>query len=251
MNLSDERKALEEYVDVIDVTEITEYDEETVRVVSEFLEGAARLVTEEWEWTAEGEHLWNVPSHFFWKLWRAAKEKLREFGFHPRPEMEGDQKVWILYFHVEDFLRHPLEDMREIDWDLDGSTFASQGDPIHHLREVLPNLDVCPFASEVQETSAGREFPFNDAQKAEILNILEGMHFWVVSEWRWKANGQSLWNYPSESCLRLWETAPELLRQSGFYVFSKGEGNEKTCILYFNITDTLRKYVLSVTAEAF
>ena len=41
MNLSDERLALEEYVEVIDVTEITGYDEETLRVVSDFLDGAA------------------------------------------------------------------------------------------------------------------------------------------------------------------------------------------------------------------
>lgn len=229
MDMSDERNALEEYVEVIDVTEITEYDDESLSVLSEFLDGAARLVTAEWEWTAEGERLWNVPSVFFWDLWHAAKEKLRAFGFHPRPEMKGDKKVWILYFHVEEFLNHPLEAVREIDWDLDGSTFAS----------------------EVQETSTGLDFPFNDAEQATILEILESMPFLVVSEWRWKANGQSLWNYPSESCLRLWQIAPEMLRQSGFQVFSKCEGDEKTCILYFNITDKFRKYVSSVTAEAF
>lgn len=163
MNLSDEHEVLSEYVEIIDVIEITEYDDETLRAVSAFLEGASRLVTEEWEWTEEGEHLWNVPSNFFWKLWHTAKEKLRELGFHPRPEMEGDQKVWILYFRVEDFLRYALEDMQEIDWDLDGSTFAS----------------------EVQETSAGRDFRFNDDQKATILKILEDFDSFVVSEWRW------------------------------------------------------------------
>ena len=242
MDMSDERKAFEKYVEVIDVTEITEYDEESLGVLLEFLNGASRLVAGEWEWTAEGERLWNMPSVFFWKLWRAAKEKVRAFGFHPRPDMKGDEKVWFLYFHVEEFFSLSVEDVREIDWDLDGSTFASQGDPIHHHREALP------FASEVQEPSARRDFPFNDAQKARILNILEDMHFLVVSEWRWKANGQSLWNYPSESCLRLWEMAPELLRERDFYVFSKCEGDEKTCILYFNISDTFRKYVLSGTS---
>ena len=250
MNLSDERKALEEYVEVIDVTEITKYDEETLRVVSDFLDGAARLVTEEWEWTAEGERFWNVPSDFFWKLWHTAKEKLHEFGFHPHPKMKGDRKVWILYFHVEDFLRLSPEDVQEIDWDLDGSTFASQEDPIYHRREVLPNLNGYPFASEVQETSAERDFPVNDAQKAAILGILESSDCLVVSEWRWKADGQSLWNYPSETCLHLWWVNPEMLRRSGFYLFSECDGNEKACILYFNITDKVRAYVLSVTPEA-
>ena len=188
---------------------------------------------------------------FFWKLWRAAKEKLREFGFHPRPEMEGDRKVWILYFHLEAFFSLSPEDVQEIDWDLDGSTFASQEDPIYHRREVLPNLDVSTRASEVQETSAERDFPFNDAQKAEILNILEGMQFLVVSEWCWEADGQGLWNYPSESCLRLWQLAPDMLHRSGFCVSFKRVGNKKRRILYFNITDTFRKYVLSVTSEVF
>ena len=206
-------------------------------------------MTEEWEWTAEGERFWNVPSNFFWKLWHTAKEKLHEFGFHPHPKMEGDQKVWILYFHVEDFLRHSPEDVQEIDWDLDGSTFASQEDPIYHRREALPNLNGSTFASEVQETSAGRDFPVNDAQKAAILGILESSDCLVVSEWRWKADGQSLWNYPSETCLHLWQLAPDMLRQSGFCVSFKRVGNKKRRILYFTITNTFRKYVLSLTPE--
>ena len=227
MDMSDEHKVLEAYVEVIDVVEITEYDAETLCLVSEFLEGAARLVSAEWAWTEEGERLWNVPSMYFWKLWRAGKEQLRELGFHPRPEVpekEGDPKVWYLYFHVDEFLDHPLETVREIDWDLDGATFGS----------------------EIAAASAS-DVPLTEAQKAEMLEILEGMDFLVVSEWQWRANGESLWNYPSKACLRIWETDPALLRQSGFYVFS----DEKTHILYFNITDTLRKYILHLTSEPF
>lgn len=227
MCLSDE--VLEKYIDIIEVVEITEYDDEALAIISDFLEGASRLAPGAWTWTEEGERLLNVPSPYFWQLWRAAKEKLRALGFHPRPEMKDDQKEWVLYFHVEEFLNHSLEAVQEIDWAYDAFTRTS----------------------EVDEASTIGDFPLTDAEQTTILEILEDYDFLVVSEWRWRASTQSLWNYPSEYCLEIWQTAPEMLRQSGFQVFSKCEGDEKTCILYFNITDKFRKYVLSVTAEPF